>query len=459
MIEKSEYFKKDIDCKVIREISLSENIWFLNSGEFFYRSDKTLNIEYKYSSNPVYLIYGNKRIKQEQTSKNLIDISGISKLLLNFSLEYKDDLQVEVFVQFYTEEFLFESSKYMVDSGNNILDFKELHPTITHLKLMFRFMSKEVKSSSIISFKSIGICIEKFRDKEKSDISNKTVKQDKLPNIRHQIITDKNSFVEGEKTYEINVDNTLLYFYLHYIPGQKLIVALPGATDRSKSFYNFQRYSWAKNLDYSFMSFLDPTIQETNDLSIGWFQGTSDNYALPKLVTLLKNLFTQNNIDEKDVVFFGSSAGGFTSLKIANDFPNSKIIVINPQIYVYNYVKGIYESFIAYTYPDHTKKEILQTFGNRLTVEIEFSKRNAEIYYYQNIGDTHHMVRHLKPYLETLDTNVFQIIHNNDSILKNKKLYIFKYDDPEGGHSPPNKEKTLKIIGDIVDNRMNKGQK
>ena len=44
-------------------------------------------------------------------------------------------------------------------------------------------------------------------------------------------------------------------------------------------------------------------------------------------------------------------------------------------------------------------------------------------------------------------------------MLENKKLYIFKYDDPESGHSPPNKEKTLKIIKDIVDNKMGKGKK
>lgn len=280
-----------------------------------------------------------------------------------------------------------------------------------------------------------------------------------IPNIKHNVLNNSKNFqfIKGKHTYSIIENGTVFDFFLDYKEGQKIVIMLPGAINRDKNINNFQRFSWSDDVDYSIMSFLDPTIQESNNLGIGWFQGTKDNYALDKLIVLLKNIFKANKILQKDILFFGSSAGGFSVLKLANVFVDSKIVVINPQIYIYKYSKNEYEKLISYSYKGLSKDEILKLYRDRLVVNIDFTIRKEPIYYYQNIKDSHHIEQHLNPYLKTLSRDIFQVVELKDKVKTDKKLYIFYYNDPESGHSPPNKEKTLALIDDVISNKIVNG--
>ena len=280
-----------------------------------------------------------------------------------------------------------------------------------------------------------------------------------IPNIKHHVLTSSKTlqFIKGKQSYSIIENGIVFDFFLDYKENQKIVIMLPGAINRAKNINNFQRFSWSDDVEYSVMSFLDPTIQDSNNLGIGWFQGTKENYALPKLIVLLKNILKMNKISEKDIIFFGSSAGGFSVLKLANVFIDSKIIVINPQIHLYKYSKNEYEKLISYSYKGLSKDEILKSYKERLIVNIDFSIRKEPIYYYQNIKDSHHVEQHLNPYIKTLNRDIFQIVELEDKIKADKKLYIFYYDDPESGHSPPNKEKTLALIDDVTSNKIVNG--
>jgi hypothetical protein len=282
-----------------------------------------------------------------------------------------------------------------------------------------------------------------------------------IPNIKHHILTNSKilQFIKGKHSYSILENSIVFDFFLDYKENQKIVIMLPGAIDRAKHINNFQRFSWSDNVEYSLLSLLDPTIQDNNNLGIGWFQGVSDNYAIPKLINLLKNILKVNNIAQKDVIFFGSSAGGFSALKLANSFLDSKIIVINPQVYIYKYSKSEYEKLISYSYKNLSSDKVFELYRDRLVVNLDFSSRKEPIYYYQNSQDSHHVERHLNPYLETLDSDIFQIVKIDEEIKLDKKLYVFKYNDPNSGHSPPNKEKTLKIIDEVISNQIVNGYK
>ncbi len=67
------------------------------------------------------------------------------------------------------------------------------------------------------------------------------------------------------------------------------------------------------------------------------------------------------------------------------------------------------------------------------------------------------MEKHLKPYMNTIDSQYIEILSENKIVKENKKLYILNYNDSESGHSPPSKDKTLKIINDILENKIQKG--
>ena len=448
---------KETRCMESIQILSDHYVWFLNTGKVLKPINNRLHFGTTLSKKPTYLILGNKKVRQKKHSESLINISEVSKLYLKILIDFPSIVDSSVFIQLYNQEMLLESTKHQLASGNNAIDIEKLHPSVSYLKLMFRF-SSTAEENYPIAIDTVELCIEEYAPIRTLTASTEK-KTSLIPNIIHNTLNDNYRLKESEFTYEAGLKNTIFNFYLNYKPGEKLIIALPGATDRTKPFYNFQRYSWSQNFNYSFMSFLDPTIQINNELSIGWFQGTFDNYALPKLITLLKQIFVQNNIKEEDVLFFGSSAGGFSSLKIANDFPMAKIIVINPQVYVYNYSKKVYEMLIKYSYPHKTKKEILVAYRNRLSVDIDFSKRNAPIYYYQNVADLHHVEKHLKPYINTIDSQYIEILSENAIVKENKKLYILNYNDSESGHSPPSKDKTIQILNDVINEKIKKGYK
>lgn len=271
-----------------------------------------------------------------------------------------------------------------------------------------------------------------------------------IKNIPHtSFLNDDIVFQDKKNTYSTFINDMKFDFFLDNKKSDKLLIMLPGAIDRSKGIHNFQRFSWSDEFEYSVMSVLDPTIKDENNLSIGWFQGVSNNYGVEQFIILLKNIFKSNNIEEKNVTFFGSSAGGFSSLKLANDFLESKIITINPQIYLYNYHENEFNKLVKYSYKSLSKNSVMQKYKERLSVDIDFDKREAPIYYYQNKDDTHHVKKHLEPYLNSVDKK-FISFFKDINIEKLNKLNILYYDDPNSGHSPPNKEITIKIIDDCI---------
>ena len=430
-----------------------KNYWFDVKNKKVLQT-KNNQLEYTLSNkNTVnYILSSNSVIKQIAPSASLFDIRKYAEIKLNITINARVLSQASIIVQLYTDINIDSSTKYKLKDGENTIVLPKFHASIMYMKLLFRLEGNN--DNTTITFSKVELDVNRKRQQKKVKDNNTT--NNLLPNIEHIKLNKKNVFQEDEHTYTIEKNGIPVHFYLNHQKGKKLLISLPGATDRQKKFYNFQRYTWSCNMDYSFMSVLDPTITEENDLSIGWFQGKYDQYALEAFIDALKEMFKINKIDEKDVIFFGSSAGGFSSLKLANSFLESKIVVINPQIYIYRYSENPYKALLNYSYPNIKQEEVESTYKNRLEVSIDFAKRNAPIYYYQNLSDAHHMEKHFKPYLESIPSEIYNVTHVNNTITSDKKLYILHYEDPESGHSPPNKENTLAFFTDVLNNNIKK---
>ena len=355
---------------------------------------------------------------------------------INSSLYYGDDEIMQGFIS--ENDFLYEKAL--------ALGF-ELHGEHKNLITIFA-LSKEAYFDALAYLSS--------QNMYKTDI-DENVQLPQTPlikNIKHLSSIDPCiEFKEEKYTYSTYVNNMKFDFYFHNKKSEKVLIMLPGAIDRTKIIYNFQRFSWSDEFDYSVMSILDPTINESNDLSIGWFQGTSNNFAIETLAALLKNLFEKNNINEKNVSFFGSSAGGFTSLMLANSFPKSKIIVINPQTCIQNYHEKEFQKILDYCYSHMQKSDVIERYKNRLEVNIDFSLREAPIYYLQNKADIHHMKKHLDVLLEKVEDKNFVLVEEGEILHDERNLNVLFYTDPESGHSPPSKEKTIQIINGVINNQ------
>lgn len=268
-----------------------------------------------------------------------------------------------------------------------------------------------------------------------------------IPNIDCNKDSDF-KILDGEKIYTfIYNDLDIKYFANGKVDNKKLTIMLPGAVNRSKTIHNFQRHSWSNDIDGSVISFLDPTVHADNNVSIGWFQGNKENYAIPVLIKIIRKILDVNNLSDRDLTLFGSSAGGFTCLKIADDFPHSRIIVNNPQIYIHKYSYSDYHKLVDWVFPKNKIEYIEEKYKKRLMVDINILIRTKPILYYQNIDDSHHYDVHLMPFLSSIDNSLYEIYNNfaNDVDI-NKKLKVVLYSDSNQGHDPLNKKKTLRIL-------------
>lgn len=127
-------------------------------------------------------------------------------------------------------------------------------------------------------------------------------------------------------------------FILNLKKSDKLIILGSGAIgfknfDRSRPY--FERHSW--NFDYSAILYNDPTYYIDDSIGGGWCIGTDDEYYLENIYKILQIIISKLNIDNRNVLCYGSSAGGFTSLLLSIFIKDSIALVDIPQFYIYKY--------------------------------------------------------------------------------------------------------------------------
>ncbi|WP_235012685.1 YqiA/YcfP family alpha/beta fold hydrolase [Spiribacter roseus] len=224
----------------------------------------------------------------------------------------------------------------------------------------------------------------------------------------------------------------------------KLMVQLPGATDRSKGYLDFQRYSWGGQYNRNVLTLSDPTITSDNDLSLGWFQGSPGVFGVDAAEAMIREVLRVGNILEKDVVIFGSSGGGFAALKLAERFDAAQVIAINPQIFLYNYTKSYFNRMLKSVYPGFEENDFINKFKDRIVVSEKSFFRTGKTFIFQNRCDEKHMKRHLGPLLKKVG-NGLAVVESENALDLNMDSVIY-YDDAERGHSPPSNSETMALL-------------
>jgi hypothetical protein len=288
-----------------------------------------------------------------------------------------------------------------------------------------------------------------------------------LPGVPHRSLgkAKKLPLQPGAGTYSVTCEGILFYFYAEAnaskkkaktSDGRKLLIMLPGASKRSNGHIDFQRYSWAKDYPgHDIISISDPTLQPANDIGLAWFQYHKDHYGIEALAQLIRRILSSNGYHTSNVTFFGSSGGGFGSLQLADYFPKSTIIAINPQIYLYNYTEGFYKSMLELCYPGMDHPDVFREYRDRITVNIDMEKREAPVFILQNEFDTMHLNKHLLPFTKSLDKEDWeQFEESKDRQIPSKKLTVVLFADAQLGHAPPSREQTCKMITPLLGQRL-----
>lgn len=250
---------------------------------------------------------------------------------------------------------------------------------------------------------------------------------------------------------EVRIKSSQGFYYdLFYNPtrtkglAKYLFVLFPGAIkkDDNRNIPFYHRISWMFKGMFpgAALNFADPSIKLYSDMYISWLVGNSKFDMIEEISEIVLGFAKNLNIRNENIIFYGSSQGGFTSLSLASSIEGSQAIVINPQTDIYNYDQIHLNILQKNCFPD--------MFINKDKYEDKFNmckkwlnNRLSRIFYIQNTQDSFHLINHFIPFAKIFTDNV--CIEHGFKDLGRFKYYIYSQN---GGHIPETKQMCMEIL-------------
>lgn len=76
----------------------------------------------------------------------------------------------------------------------------------------------------------------------------------------------------------------------------------------------FSRWSWYKFLKESYIAYAGPMFFYGEKIKIAWLIGTKEHWFLQDLSKIIEELCKNQEIKHNNILFYGSSGGGYTQL-------------------------------------------------------------------------------------------------------------------------------------------------
>lgn len=251
-----------------------------------------------------------------------------------------------------------------------------------------------------------------------------------------------NSDVKDNKTIKILINKKGVVFplALNFKESSKLVFFFPGAFDTSQTMPKFQRSGYFTSLDCNAVSFFDPTLFLSSDIAIGWFQGRNQFEYIDLLSEIIAEIVAYLKIDNRNILFFSTSAGGIPAVKAACLYEGSNIYAGNIQVDIFKYYQKSYtvlvETILGQDGNASLYKELYPSKYNILNIE-----SNINMYYSQNKKDLFHYKNHYEYFMSNY--------HGNKSFNLESVVYF----DDKSGHNPISKELELRVIDSIFEGK------
>lgn len=232
----------------------------------------------------------------------------------------------------------------------------------------------------------------------------------------------------------------------------------PGARDRKRCDEKgnimrppfFVRWTWYVYLKESIITYADPMMFHDDDISVTWFAGDDDHWPMEDIALIIEKLAINQNVLKDNILFFGSSGGGFSAVVLGTLIRNSKVLVNNAQFFVLNYSKqfvdGLFD-LLEVEFNGLSREEITEKIKYRLDAIELFKKEKYAPYiaYYVNSKSKMDMEYQIHQLIEGY--------YENESV---NTLNIILYDDRnvEKPHNPLPTPETVNIIKLFCKNYM-----
>jgi hypothetical protein len=210
----------------------------------------------------------------------------------------------------------------------------------------------------------------------------------------------------GRYIYHIKGEGLPIFLFAKITgPSNPLIVFGQGMVVRDQiALPRFQRMDWADSFSENVIILSDPTLHLGDDVTLGWLLGTHDNYITPKIAEAVKRARDQLKLADQNILFYGTSAGGFGSLMLSTHFENAAVFVNNAQTNVLKFTRGGVARLLQVAFAGISRDEAAKRYGERFSF-MEALRRGARLprlYYLQNILDDDHYNDQLLPLMSAV---------------------------------------------------------
>ncbi|MFK4417342.1 hypothetical protein ABH961_005946 [Bacillus sp. RC251] len=267
----------------------------------------------------------------------------------------------------------------------------------------------------------------------------KSINQLKKVNISYEQLKEIYFIMTEPFLLKIEWNGVNYEFIIRIKPESPNVIILGSGASENQQPPIFQRYTWMEDFEDTLIFYNDPTLY-LGEINLGWGQGTIDRYYLNEIAIILEKIINKIHVTKENVLFYGSSGGGFMSLILAGYIKGSLALVNNPQTILTNwYTESINQAFNL-SYPNLSIEEIEKLFAERINVIAFYNKIKyvPHIYYLQNIAAEFDMKNHLEPFI----TGLQQI--NENCMINQVKVDL--YFDKHLGHIPLEKNKIMYYI-------------
>lgn len=242
------------------------------------------------------------------------------------------------------------------------------------------------------------------------------------------------------------VDGGYWKFPVMYYPGanRKLFVMMPSAVERWRvRLPVFSRWTWASKGTFpgDVLCIADPTLDMHDDLGLGWCLGTSEHPAIDEIESIIATFARAKGFANEDIVFWGSSAGGFASLALSARFAGSTAVAINAQTDALSYgVQDQVDLVRQVCFGGAAEQQVRADFGHLVDMAQRWTgQTSSRALLIQNELDLHHYNVHFKPFWKALGGTLQHGISRAGANL----AWVYTN---EAGHVPETPEMAQKII-------------
>lgn len=239
---------------------------------------------------------------------------------------------------------------------------------------------------------------------------------------------------------KVDHNNVKYEFLIRFASNNKNLICFGSgayAPEEKISLPIFRRHSWQSEFEESVIYYNDPTLYNNPNLLLGWGVGKNDDWYLLIIADIIRILASKNNIEPQNMLFFGSSGGGFISIILSTLLKNSATIVNNPQMFLINYFRPVFDKMIDSCFDNSELESILTQYTSRFDVVAVFKHEQhmPPITYIVNTDSENDIYNQLIPFINSLSS--FE--HFN-------MVNIILYQDEQGHGGVLDKQETIKLI-------------